>query len=193
MDKLVYLYILKESCTPKTLEETYASFQQEATRLQHEYKDQIQLLIGAEIEFINKDYAQHVQDLRNKFNIDYVVGSLHHTGSIPVDFSPELYSKALAQAGGLYELYLQYFEEQYLMLQTVKPEVVGHFDLVRIFSDQSVADKTLLEPKVWELINRNIDHVVGYGGLFEINSRSWKKGLKDAYPQRDIIQVISKK
>lgn len=79
------------------------------------------------------------------------------------------------------------------MLQTVKPEVVGHFDLVRIFSDQSVADKTLLEPKVWELINRNIDHVVGYGGLFEINSRSWKKGLKDAYPQRDIIQVISKK
>jgi histidinol-phosphatase (PHP family) len=150
-------------------------------------------LIGAEIEFINKDYAQHVQDLRNKFNIDYVVGSLHHTGSIPVDFSPELYSKALAQAGGLYELYLQYFEEQYLMLQTVKPEVVGHFDLVRIFSDQSVADKTLLEPKVWELINRNIDHVVGYGGLFEINSRSWKKGLKDAYPQRDIIQVISKK
>ena len=30
---------------------------------------------------------------------------------------------------------------------------------------------------------------VVFGGVFEINSRSWKKGLRDAYPQRDIIQV----
>jgi histidinol-phosphatase (PHP family) len=121
------------------------------------------------------------------------VGSLHHVNSIPIDFSPELYVKALDQAeGSLENLYKQYFDEQYIMLQTVRPEVVGHFDLIRIFADQSVADSTLLLPKVWRRVVRNLEYVIAYGGLFEINSRSWKKGLRDAYPQRDIIQVKRK-
>ena len=154
------------------------------------YKDQISIVIGAEIEFINKDYAQHVHHLRNVYRADYVVGSLHHVNSTPIDFSPELYAEALKQANNsLKDLYIRYFDEQYVMLQSVQPEVVGHFDLIRIFADQSIADTTLLEPEVWERAIRNIDLVVEYGGLFEINSRSWKKGLLDAYPQRDIIKV----
>lgn len=75
------------------------------------------------------------------------------------------------------------------MLQSVQPEVVGHFDLIRIFADKDLGDATLLESEVWELIVRNLEYVIKYGGLFEINSRSWKKGLRDAYPQRDIIKV----
>lgn len=150
-------------------------------------------MIGAEIEFINQDYAHHVNQLRETYKktAEYVVGSLHHVNSIPIDFSPELYAKALSEAGNgqLKELYVRYFDEQYVMLQSIKPEVVGHFDLVRIFADQSIADSTLLDPEVWERVVRNIEYVVGYGGLFEINSRAWKKGLRDAYPQRDIIQV----
>lgn len=171
------------------METTYADFQVEAKRVQKLYKDQINILIGAEIEFINKDYVQHVNNLRNIYKADYIVGSLHHVNSVPIDFSPELYAKALGQVEALKDLYIRYFDEQYIMLQSVKPEVVGHFDLIRIFADQKIADKTLLEPEVWERVVRNIDLVVKYGGLFEINSRSWKKGLLDAYPQRDIIKV----
>ncbi|GAN02006.1 histidinol-phosphatase [Mucor ambiguus] len=182
---------VEANCTPKTLETTYANFQVEAKRIQQLYKDQISIVIGAEIEFINKDYAQHVHHLRNAHRADYVVGSLHHVNSTPIDFSPELYAEALSQAkNSLKELYIRYFDEQHVMLQSVQPEVVGHFDLIRIFADQSIADKTLSEPEVWERVIRNIELVVKYGGLFEINSRSWKKGLLDAYPQRDIIKAI---
>lgn len=176
------------------MESTYADFQKEAQRLKELYKDQISLLVGAEIEFINKDYSRHVKHLRETYTAEYIVGSLHHVNSVPIDFSPELYAKALGQVdGNLTDLYARYFDEQFVMLESVRPEVVGHFDLVRIFADQLIADKTLLEPKIWERVLRNIDYIVGYGGLFEINSRSWKKGLRDAYPQRDIIQVIRKK
>ncbi|CEP13812.1 hypothetical protein [Parasitella parasitica] len=184
---------LEANCTPETLETTYADFQIEAKRVQQKYKNQIHILIGAEIEFINKDYAQHVSNLRNVYKADYVVGSLHHVNSVPIDFSPELYAEALGQVNSLKDLYTQYFDEQYTMLRSVQPEVVGHFDLIRIFADQRVADETLLQPEVWERVVRNIDLVVAYGGLFEINSRSWKKGLLDAYPQRDIIKAILKK
>ncbi|CAO3607386.1 unnamed protein product [Mucor hiemalis] len=193
-DSELYPEEIEACCTPQTLRATYAEFQVEARRLKELYKDQISLLVGAEIEFINKDYDHHVKHLRETYTAEYVVGSLHHVNSVPIDFSPELYAKALDQVNGsLTDLFTRYFDEQYIMLQSVRPEVVGHFDLIRIFADQSIADKTLLEPEVWERINRNIDFIVEYGGLIEINSRSYKKGLRDAYPQRDVIQIIQEK
>ncbi|OBZ85566.1 putative histidinol-phosphatase [Choanephora cucurbitarum] len=194
IDAELYPEEIEAHCTPKTLEATYDDFQLEARRIRDAYKDKIHLLIGAEIEFITPDYAHHVQQLRETYGIEYIVGSLHHAYSIPIDFSPDMFQQALEQADGQLErLFIQYFDEQYLMLQSVQPEVIGHFDLIRLFADQSVADATLLLPNVWKRIVRNLDWVVAYGGLFEINSRSWKKGLRDAYPQRDIIQAILQK
>ena len=90
--------------------------------------------------------------------------------------------------GDITSLFGAYFDEQYEMLKAVKPEVVGHFDLVRIFASTE-EQQTLNKPEIWNKVVRNIDFIVGYGGIFEINSRAWKKGLRDAYPCRDVIKV----
>ncbi|KAI8981010.1 Polymerase/histidinol phosphatase-like protein [Pilobolus umbonatus] len=192
VDTELYPEEIEACCTPHSLGITYNEFITEARRLQPIYKDKIQLVIGAEIEFINQDYIEHVNQLKNK--ADYIVGSLHHVSGIPIDFSPELYQQALKHHNNsLKQLFIQYFNEQYMMLQSVQPQVIGHFDLIRIFADQSLAEETLLDKDVWACIVRNIDMVISYGGLFEINSRAWKKGLRDAYPQRNIIKVIQEK
>ncbi|KAJ8656428.1 hypothetical protein O0I10_007996 [Lichtheimia ornata] len=181
---------LEASCTPATLAATFAEFRQHARQLQEQYKEQITLLVGTEIEFIHTGYAGAIDKLRKQHTVDYVVGSLHHVGTIPIDFSNELYQKALAKYQSLEALFEAYFDEQYAMLQAVKPEVVGHFDLVRIFAG---SDACLQESAIWEKVVRNVDLIVGYGGLFEINSRAWKKGLTDAYPHRSIIKLIQEK
>ncbi|CAO3572643.1 unnamed protein product [Mortierella alpina] len=147
--------------------------------------------------------------------VQYIVGSLHHVHNIPLDFSQELYLKALDVVGqGSWEtLFREYFNTQFEMLQGLEPEVVGHLDLVRIFfgaikghqhghghahvHDQEqeqgqgidTNDNRLTE-ELWTLVKRNVDFVIAYGGLFELNSRAWKKGLADAYPQRDILEYI---
>lgn len=154
--------------------------------MQQKYKDQIALLVGTEIEFIHTGYADAIDQLRKQHMVDYVVGSLHHVGTIPIDFSNELYQKAIDKHQSLEALFEAYFDEQYVMLQAVKPEVVGHFDLVRIFAG---SDACLQQSAIWNKVVRNVDLVIGYGGLFEINSRAWKKGLTDAYPHRSIIKV----
>ncbi|CEI93783.1 hypothetical protein RMCBS344292_08009 [Rhizopus microsporus] len=183
---------IEANCTPETLKQTFEDFYVEAKRLRDLYKDQISLLIGVEIEYIHHDYCNYVARLKDK--VDYVVGSLHHVNTVPIDFSSELYQKALTEVNGnLVDLFVRYFDEQWAMLQAVQPQVVGHFDLIRIFADPSLADQVLLTPTVWERIVRNVDFIIGYGGLFEINSRSWKKKLTDAYPQRDIIKLIKQK
>ncbi|ORY91880.1 Polymerase/histidinol phosphatase-like protein [Syncephalastrum racemosum] len=179
---------LEANCDCNGLVQQYAQFLKHARQLQIQYQDKIALFIGTEIEFIHPGYADHVAELRNQ--VDYVVGSLHHVGTVPIDFSKELYEKALESHGNHVDLYSAYFDEQWTMLQTVKPEVVGHFDLVRIFAKDQAA---LHHPSVWNKIERNVDFIVEYGGLFEINSRAWKKGLEDAYPQSDIIKLIQSK
>ncbi|KAF9087115.1 histidinolphosphatase [Mortierella sp. AM989] len=146
--------------------------------------------------------------------IQYIVGSLHHIHGIPLDFSQELYLKALEDVGhGSWEtLFREYFDAQFEMLRGLEPEVVGHLDLVRIFfssikghhhhhhgqsnndkqdqeEEQDINQNRLTE-ELWTLVKRNVDFVIAYGGLFELNSRAWKKGLADAYPQRDILQYI---
>ncbi|KAF9907016.1 histidinolphosphatase [Linnemannia zychae] len=151
--------------------------------------------------------------------VQYIVGSLHHVHGIPLDFSQELYLSALETVGkGSWEvLFREYFDAQFEMLQGLEPEVVGHLDLVRIFfstikgchhahthdssqgydhtadGQESNQNQNKLTEELWTLVKRNVDYVIGYGGLFELNSRAWKKGLADAYPQRDILEYILSK
>ncbi|KAI8096226.1 polymerase/histidinol phosphatase-like protein [Halteromyces radiatus] len=186
---------LEASCTPETLFTTFDAFVTEAKRLRTKYKHQIELLIGSEIEYIHPNYTTHVNSLQQQWTLDYIVGSLHHIGSIPIDYSPELYQQALLSLAqnDIVILFEKYFDEQWEMLSTVQPQVVGHFDLVRIFATQEQSLTAFNATSVWRRIERNIDYVISYGGLFEINSRAWKKGLQDAYPQRDIIKMIQSK
>lgn len=174
---------------------TFTSFLVEARRLQTKYRSQITLVIGTEIEYITPTYLSHLQELRTAHRIDYVVGSLHHVSGVPIDYSRELYDQALAASTSgesrdedlvRAALFERYFDEQREMLEAVRPDVVAHFDLIRIFEPVKGMEVT---EGVWTKMTRNADIVVGYGGLFELNSRAWKKGLTDAYPQRDILKV----
>ncbi|KAJ1943553.1 hypothetical protein EC988_006207 [Linderina pennispora] len=87
-------------------------------------------------------------------------------------------------------VFRRYFELQYQMLQALQPTVVGHFDLVRIFHPRDQPDPLLADEAVRRLAVRNIEYIVSYGGVVEVNSRAWKKGLRDAYPQRDLLREI---
>lgn len=71
------------------------------------------------------------------------------------------------------------------MLVALKPDVIGHFDLVRIFRPNFP-----LSENIWNLIKRNISVIRSYGGIVELNSRSLKKGLPYVYPFKDILQVM---
>lgn len=143
-------------------------------------------MVGAETEHIHAQTLDELDDLRSSIPLDYVVGSVHHVKGHAIDFDLARYEKAEKDLGGTEALFSAYFDAQCEMLSHVNPLVVGHFDLIRMFRpDYPLSDD------VWSKIRQNVDIIKGYGGLVEINSRAWKKGLRDAYPQRDILQVRS--
>jgi histidinol-phosphatase (PHP family) len=123
--------------------------------------------------------------------VDYFIGSLHHVHSIPIDYDAKMYASAVAASSkngteeGLFE---DYYDLQYEMLKGLKPRIVGHFDLVRLLSEQPGRD--VREWKgVWERILRNLELVKEQGGWLECNSSALRKGLAEPYPCRPIAEV----
>lgn len=75
------------------------------------------------------------------------------------------------------------------MLTKLQPEVVGHWDLVRLFCGDYTRGLREYGEGVWERCVRNADAVVGYGGLVEINGAAVRKGWDTPYPRRDVMEV----
>ncbi|RKP26638.1 putative histidinol-phosphatase, partial [Syncephalis pseudoplumigaleata] len=175
--------------TPQLLVERFDAYVQEARRLRVCYRDRIALLIGMETEYIYDEQASEVNALRQRYDLDYIIGSVHHVHGHPIDFNAAMLAQAQAasgEEGTVDELVLDYFVAQYRMLQALKPEVVGHFDLIR----RLMPITTSWSSAVWEQLRQNAQYIASYGGLVEINTAAWKYGLADPYPQANVVRVL---
>ncbi|KAI0888804.1 histidinol-phosphatase [Annulohypoxylon maeteangense] len=167
----------------------HESYLLEAQRLQKQYSPQLHILIGFEGEWLRPTYKTLVTTLASHPSIDYFIGSLHHINSIPIDYDAAYYARAVASAGGTEEsAYARYYDQQYEMLQSLHPRIVGHFDLVRLLSSSPDRVISRTWPEVWERIVRNLKYVASYGGWLECNSSALRKGLAEPYPSREIAE-----
>lgn len=175
--------------TEASLAALYDAFYTEARRLQTAYADRIQLFVGFEGEWIRPESLTLIRALLAKYPVDLFLGSLHHVHGIPIDYDHALYYQARAVAGGSDErIFEDYFDAQWEMLQALRPPIVGHFDLIRLKSDEP--DRSFRTwPNVWAKIERNLQFIAHYGGVLELNSASLRKGMSEAYPQSEICKV----
>ncbi|KAK0451493.1 Polymerase/histidinol phosphatase-like protein [Armillaria borealis] len=191
------LYPEEEGMSLPDLEIQFNAFLDEAHRLKLLYADKINLLIGLETEYITSlDIDNLQQCLRTHGErIEYIVGSIHHVNGVPIDFDFDTFQKALRSLSCETEKKTQenflchYFEAQYDVLQRVKPEVVGHFDLCRLYTPSLRLDDY---PAAQKLVERNITYAVGYGALFEVNAAALRKKWNTAYPAEDVVEIILK-
>lgn len=161
----------------------------EAKRLQEAYASQLHILIGFEGEWMRSAYGPLIESLSSHPSIDYFIGSLHHVKGVPIDYDAAYYRKALEAAGSTEEeMYERYYDEQFEMLQALRPRIVGHFDLIRLLSSNPGFDIREWEG-VWQRIVRNLEFVASYGGWLECNSSALRKGLQEPYPCRIIAEV----
>ena len=147
------------------------------------------ILVGLEIDWIRPSSKAFIEDLLHKYQFDLFIGSVHHVHTIPIDYDCEMYMKAYQKSGGSEEkLAKDYFDSHYEMLQALKPPVVGHFDLIRLKSSEPNASLRRWD-QVWQRILRNLDYIVEYGGIVELNSAAIRKGLNAPYPEAEICKV----
>ncbi|CAI4060910.1 hypothetical protein N7582_001749 [Saccharomyces uvarum] len=201
-----------------SLETSFKKFLSHAQEIKTRYaampEVRTRFIIGTEIESCDMDhikYAKRVM-MENSGILQFCVGSVHHVNGIPIDFDQEQWHNSLHSLDDNLRLFLlSYFHSQYEMLTTVKPLVVGHFDLFKLFlpSDMLVDPKTGLcdketgvpiasldvinqWPDVYDAVVRNLQFIDSYGGTIEINTSALRKGLEEPYPGRAVCDLVKK-
>jgi len=86
--------------------------------------------------------------------------------------------------------FFAYFDAQFELLRRFKPEVVGHFDLCRLYTPSIRFNDDPSYAGVWEKVRRNVEYAIGYGACFELNAAAFRKGWKTAYPGEDVLKLI---
>ncbi|KAJ5096159.1 Histidinol-phosphatase [Penicillium alfredii] len=165
-----------------------ADYWAEAVRLREKYASEIQIIIGFECDWIRPQSRTLIDRSLARFPFEFFVGSVHHMHTEPIDYDRPMYERAREAAGGTDErLFEDYFDAQLDLLQQLRPPVVGHFDLIRLKSDDMERSFTTWSG-VWRRILRNLDFVASYGGLLELNSAALRKGMSEPYPKAEICR-----
>ncbi|MFH1037655.1 MAG: histidinol-phosphatase [PVC group bacterium] len=167
----------------------FARYMMVGRELRKKYASSLTIYLGFETESFS-GYRMAVRGLVKTFRPDYIVGSVHHVGEIPFDYSPERYGEAAVRAGGLDGLYCRYFDLQFEMINALRPAVVGHLDLIRIF-DPDYRGR-LGRPAIGSRLRRNLDRIGELGLILDCDCRELPEG-GEPYPCRPILEAAREK
>lgn len=219
---LVYPEENELGMTPSSLKVQFDDYVKAAriqqSKINSDLSSNMKILVGFESEGgIDDAHLNMCLNIREKIDADIIVGSVHHIHGIDIDFDKPTWEKALQAHGGLHGLYREYFTLVQKMIETLKPEVVAHFDLIRLFSyaevDQEIVvngetqltktkipleetEKISLKndwPDVWRIIENCVTIIVENNLTVELNSAAIRKGWNTPYPQDDIMKFMISK
>lgn len=185
-EELLYPDQRAAGLTPEFLLDRFARYMKECRRLQQKYHSDIEIFAAMEIETYS-GYEKFIPKLMDIFQPDYIVGSVHFVDDMGFDYSQEQYDKTVEALGGMIPMYCRYFDQQFEMIKLLKPSVVGHFDLIRIFDPDY--KNTLLHPEIMARIKRNLQLIKELDLIMDFNLRSLLKGADEPYISRVILEM----
>lgn len=155
------------------------SYFQKMIELQEEYRDQIDIRIGAEIG-MQPYLAEYYQEFMAQHPFDFVIGSVHSV--LEHDVALDFFQKYSDPEG-----YKIYFEEMLQDVQKIKSyDVLGHLDYIVRYSNQGSKGFDLND--YMDIIEEILKQVIAHGKGIEMNMSGLKYGLGAPHPQPEIIK-----
>lgn len=155
------------------------SYFQKMIELQEEYRDQIDIRIGAEIG-MQPYLAEYYQNFMAQHPFDFVIGSVHSV--LEHDVALDFFQKHSDPEG-----YKIYFEEMLQDVQKTKSyDVLGHLDYIVRYSNQGSKGFDLND--YMDIIEEILKQVIAHGKGIEMNMSGLKYGLGAPHPQPEIIK-----
>lgn len=162
----------------------FCAYVAEARRLQAACAGRLEILVGMETEVVPEDgWAETMLDLRMRFAIDYLVGSVHHVAGTIIDGRRDAHGRAAERCGGVEPLFVAYYDRVAEMVERLRPEVVAHLDLVRLHAPDQP-----LTPPIVAALDRALERVAGVEAVLDVNGKALAKGLTHPYPVREILE-----
>ncbi len=144
--------------------------------LKEKYKNDIDILLGYEIDFIKGDYL--LDSILNA-NVDYLIGSVHYLDKWGFD-NPEFINEYKNK--DIDKIWEEYFEAVKFMVKTGKFDIVGHFDLIKVF-------KFLPKKDVRVIAKDTLKAIKDSKMVLEINPAGLRKPVKEQYPSKSLLEL----
>lgn len=160
-------------------EENVNDYLLEANRLKQRYSDQIQILIGMEIDYIDDSYNPSTEYFQN-LPLDFRIGSVHMLKSpltgdlLDIDCDVQKFKKTLDYHfnGSLQRIVTAYYQAMTNLVLAGGFDFIGHSD--KISSNTSVLSSKITE-KVWykALVEDFLQLCANRNAILEINTKAY--------------------
>lgn len=186
-------------CTWTMKSEDAHSYIGEINSLKQNYKGQIQLYKGLEVDYIpgiTGPKSKPIIDL----DLDYTVGSIHFVEAFPdgrrweIDGSHQVFLDGLHQIfkGDIKRAVKRYFELTRQMVEQECPDIIGHIDKIKIQDEEG---KLFSTQENWyqKEVLQTLQIIADAGAMIEVNTRGiYKKKTTETYPSGWILEQIYK-
>ncbi len=149
------------------------SYEKEVKRLKEKYKEKITLLLGYEVDYLKGHMDRRVLDA----DVDYLIGSVHFLEGWGFD-NPEFIGKWEEQ--NVDEIWQKYFDTIEEMAKSKLFDIVGHFDLIKVFKFMPKGNIVTMASKALLAIKES-------GMVLELNVAGYRKDIQEAYPSKELL------
>jgi histidinol-phosphatase (PHP family) len=179
------LFPNEEKLGPDGLVGLFEAYTEEANALRDEYHGRIELLVGFETERLPPDtWFEQMTELRQRTAADYLVGSVHDVNGGCIDYDQPRTLAVAERVGGIQAMQVRYFDQLTELVLRLKPEVVGHIDLIRKFDGPGAH----FEPVVMQRIEATLEAAKTVGAVLDVNCGAHRRGLSPVYPLPEILK-----
>ena len=138
------------------------------------YASQIKILLGYEVDYL----AGHMDRRVLTAKVDYLIGSVHFIDKWGFD-NPEFIGEY--ENRDIDTIWQEYFDAIEAMAKTAHFDIVGHFDLIKVFKYMPKKDMRLLASKALKAIKYS-------NMVLEINTAGLRKPIKEIYPSKRLLE-----
>ena len=156
----------------------YPEYFREIGELREKSKDKITIRQGLEFGMQTHTIADF-QKIFDKYDLDFVILSCHQVND------EEFWNKVFQKGKTPDEYNYKYYEEIYKVIQKYSDySVLGHLDHIQRYNETIYPFE-----KSREIITEILKKVIKDGKGIEVNTSSFRYGLKDLTPERNILKL----
>ncbi|MFA5501178.1 MAG: histidinol-phosphatase [Sulfurovaceae bacterium] len=151
-------------------------YEKDVLDAREKYKNEIEILLGYEIDFLPKYMDERVL----KAKVDYLIGSVHFINEWGFD-NPEFIGGY--EGRDINEIWQSYFDAVESMAKSGLFDIAGHLDLLKVFKFLPTKDVRLLAKNALKAIKK-ADMTI------EINTAGLRKPIEEIYPSVPLIEEM---
>lgn len=157
----------------------YPKFMQELQELRQKYGEQITIKLGMEFGVQMHTIGKY-EALFAKYPFDFIILSLHQVDDL------EIWCNEFQSGKSWMEYNEEYYEAMISMVRNFKNySVLGHIDFITRYDENGIYPFEKVKPLIEEVLKT----VIADGKGIEVNTSSYRYGLKDLTPSREILKL----